>query len=56
MSNQIETQIDVSLTERNRVTALFRGILVLPALLYFFATEEKYYKFFNRFFYQRQRR
>jgi len=37
MSNQIETQIDVSLTERNRLTVLFRGILVLPALLYFFA-------------------
>ena len=30
MSNQIETQIDVTLTERNRVTALFRLILVVP--------------------------
>jgi hypothetical protein len=37
MSNQIETQIDVSLTERNRLTAFFRGILVLPVILYFFA-------------------
>jgi hypothetical protein len=34
MSNQIETQIDVSLTERNRLTALFRIILVMPALLF----------------------
>jgi hypothetical protein len=34
MSNQIETQIDVSLTERNRVTALFRIILAIPALIF----------------------
>jgi hypothetical protein len=34
MSNQIETQIDVSLTERNRVTALFRIILAVPALIF----------------------
>lgn len=34
MSNQIETQIDVSLTERNRVTAFFRIILVAPALVF----------------------
>ena len=34
MSNQIETQIDVSLTERNRLTALFRIILVVPALVF----------------------
>ena len=34
MSNQIETQIDVSLTERNRLTAFFRIILVLPALVF----------------------
>ena len=34
MSNQIETQIDVSLTERNRVTALFRIILVVPAFIF----------------------
>ena len=37
MSNQIETQIDVSLTERNRLTAFFRGVLLVPALIYFFA-------------------
>jgi len=37
MSNQIETQIDVTLTERNRVTALFRGFLALPATIFFFA-------------------
>ncbi|CAB4868891.1 MAG: DUF4389 domain-containing protein [Actinobacteria bacterium] len=30
MSQQIETQIDVSLTERNRMSALFRIILVAP--------------------------
>ena len=30
MSNQIETHVDVTLTERNRVTALFRIILVMP--------------------------
>jgi len=34
MSNQIETQIDVSLTERNRVTAFFRIILVVPAFIF----------------------
>ena len=34
MSNQIETQIDVSLTERNRITALFRIILVVPAFIF----------------------
>lgn len=34
MSNQIETQIDVTLTERNRVTALFRIILVFPMLVF----------------------
>ena len=34
MSNQIETQIDVSLTERNRLTALFRIILVVPAFIF----------------------
>ena len=34
MSNQIETQIDVSLTERNRLTAFFRIILVVPALIF----------------------
>jgi len=34
MNNQIETQIDVSLTERNRLTAFFRIILVVPALVF----------------------
>ena len=34
MSNQIETQIDVSLTERNRLTALLRIILVVPAFIF----------------------
>ena len=34
MSSQIETQIDVSLTERNRLTAFFRIILVVPALVF----------------------
>jgi hypothetical protein len=34
MSNQIETQIDVSLTERNRLTAFFRIILVVPAIIF----------------------
>ncbi len=34
MSNQIETQIDVSLTERNRVSALFRIILVVPMAIF----------------------
>ena len=34
MSNQIETQVDVSLTERNRITALFRIILVVPAFIF----------------------
>ncbi len=34
MSNQIETQIDVSLTERNRLTAFFRIILVVPAFIF----------------------
>ncbi len=34
MSNQIETQIDVTLTERNRVTALFRLILIVPIYIF----------------------
>ena len=34
MSNQIETQVDVSLTERNRLTAFFRIILVVPAFVF----------------------
>jgi len=34
MSNQIETQIDVTLTERNRLTALFRIILVIPMAIF----------------------
>ena len=34
MSNHIETQIDVTLTERNRVTALFRIILVVPMAIF----------------------
>jgi hypothetical protein len=34
MSNQIETQIDVTLTERNRTTALFRLILVVPMVIF----------------------
>jgi hypothetical protein len=34
MSIQIETQVDVSLTERNRVTAFFRIILVVPAFIF----------------------
>jgi Mn2+/Fe2+ NRAMP family transporter len=34
MSNQIETQIDVTMTERNRVTAFFRLILVVPIYLF----------------------
>jgi len=34
MSNQIEPQIDVTLTERNRLTALFRIILVVPMAIF----------------------
>ena len=34
MSTQIETQVDVTLTERNRVTALFRIILVVPMAIF----------------------
>ena len=34
MSNLIETQIDVTLTERNRLTAFFRIILVAPTLVF----------------------
>jgi hypothetical protein len=34
MSNQIETQIDVSLTERNRLTALFRLVIAAPMLIF----------------------
>ena len=34
MSQQIETQIDVTLTERNRMSALFRIILVVPMALF----------------------
>lgn len=34
MSQQIETQIDVTLTERNRASALFRIILVVPMAIF----------------------
>jgi len=34
MSRQIETQIDVTLTERNRMSALFRIILVVPMAIF----------------------
>ena len=34
MSNQIETEIDVTLTDRNRITALFRIILVVPVAIF----------------------
>ncbi len=34
MSNQIETQVDVTLTERNRLTSLFRIILVVPMAVF----------------------
>ena len=34
MSQQIETQIDVTLTERNRLSALFRIILVIPMAIF----------------------
>lgn len=34
MSQQIETQIDVTLTERNRVSALFRIIVVVPMAIF----------------------
>lgn len=34
MSQQIETQIDVTLTERNRLSALFRIILVVPMVIF----------------------
>ncbi len=34
MSQQIETQIDVTLSERNRVSALFRIILVVPMAIF----------------------
>ena len=34
MSKQIETQIDVSLTERNRMSAFFRIILTIPMAIF----------------------
>jgi uncharacterized membrane protein len=34
MSQQIETQIDVTLTERDRISALFRIILVIPMAVF----------------------
>ena len=34
MSNQIETEIDVTLTDRNRITAFFRIILVVPIAIF----------------------
>jgi hypothetical protein len=34
MSNQIETQVDVTMTERNRLSALFRLILVAPIYIF----------------------
>ncbi len=34
MSNQIETYIDVQLTNRNRVTVFWRGILIVPVVIF----------------------
>ena len=34
MSQQIETQIDVTLTERDRTTAFFRSVLVVPMAIF----------------------
>ncbi len=34
MSNQIQTQIDVTLTGRNRLTALFRVVIALPIAIF----------------------
>ena len=34
MSNQVETHIDVQLNSRNRVTVFWRGILVVPFLVF----------------------
>lgn len=34
MSNHIETEIDVTLTNRNRMTAFFRIILIVPAAIF----------------------
>jgi hypothetical protein len=33
-SNQVETSIEIQLTNRNRKTVFFRGILVFPAVIY----------------------
>ena len=35
MSNQVETHIDVQLTNRNRTTVFWRGILVFPVSVFF---------------------
>ena len=37
MSNQIQTIIQVELEDRNRLTAFFRLIIVLPVAIYFSA-------------------
>jgi hypothetical protein len=37
MSNQIQTLIQVELEDRNRLTAFFRLIIVVPVALYFSA-------------------
>jgi Mn2+/Fe2+ NRAMP family transporter len=34
MSNQIETQLEVQLENRNRISALFRGLLVIPPFIF----------------------
>lgn len=34
MSNQVETHIDVQLTNRNRATVFWRGILVVPVVIF----------------------
>ena len=34
MSSQVETHIDVQLTNRNRVTVFWRGILVVPIIIF----------------------
>jgi len=35
MSNQVETLVDVQLTNRNRTTVFWRGVLVVPVAIFF---------------------
>ena len=43
MTNQVETHIDVQLTNRNRTTVFWRGVLVVPFLVFISSFESGWF-------------